>query len=70
MATKKYCLVALRVSPAEFERFQKLKDNGYSVRETFEIISEKCSSYPITIFSKKNGEPLMIPQNILSKKRR
>lgn len=70
MASNKYCLIALRVSPAEFERFQNLKSNGYSVRETFEIISEKCSAYPITIFSKKTGEPLVIPQNILCKKKR
>jgi len=66
----KYPLVAIRVSPAEFDRFQKFKEKGISAREIFEGISEKCSSFPITIFSKKTGEPFQIPHNILSKKRR
>jgi hypothetical protein len=70
MASDKYCRIYLRVSPAELERFKILSENGYSARETLEIISQKCTAYPITVFSKTTGEPILIPPNILSKKRR
>jgi hypothetical protein len=60
----------MRVSPAEFERFKLFKENGYSAREILEIVSEKCFESPIIIYSKKTREPLVIPSNIISKKRR
>ena len=70
MRQNDHCRIYMRVSPAEFERFKHLKENGYSAREILEIVSEKCFQSPIIIYSKKTREPLLIPSNILSKKRR
>lgn len=70
MRQNDHCRIYMRVSPAEFERFKIFKENGYSAREILEIINEKCSESPIIIYSKKTREPLQIPSNILSKKRR
>lgn len=70
MRQNDHCRIYLRVSPAEYKKFKVFKENGYSAREILEIVSEKCFESPITIYSKKTREPLLIPSNIISKKRR
>lgn len=61
------CRLYLRVSPGELKKFKFFQENGYSAREIFENIQKEI---PVTIVSKKTGEPLQIPPNILSKRRK
>ena len=67
MAQDQYPTIRIRVSPSEYKRFQLLRENGYSAREILEKISPNS---PINIISKKTGEPIQIPPNIICKKNR
>ena len=60
----KYCKLQVRVSEVEFNRFKHLNEHGFSTRKILEVITEKCSEFPITLFSAKTGEPIQIPPNI------
>jgi len=67
--------IYLRVSEFEWRKFQRLKDNGIGAREIFEIISnqclcEKCNKIEMVAFNKENGEPIIIPNKILTKRNR
>jgi hypothetical protein len=71
MATKTHPRIYVRVSPSEYKVFKMLKENGITVRQAFEKLGEHCVGYPISLFNKETGEPILIHKPlIITKKNR
>jgi group I intron endonuclease len=64
-----YYTLHIRVSPSELNKFKLLKEGGYSVRKVIELLlADSLNLPPITVYDKRNEEPLLIPRNILNQK--
>lgn len=63
----KYKKLQCKVASYEWDRFKDLESKGVTVRDVFEAFCDKCNGIKILIF--KDGVPIEIPSNILSKRK-
>ena len=72
MTEKKYFQLTISVSRFEFARFSELQKKGLSAREILEYSScpcDKCKGTSVIANDKENGEEILIPKGILSKRK-
>lgn len=67
MGQNDHPVIHLRTNHTEYKNFKTLQEHGYSNREVLEIALDSIEQ-TITVKSKKTGEPIRFPRNILSKR--
>ena len=69
--SKKYCQISFSVSQFEAKKFKEYSDKGISARKVLEYSScpcENCKGVVVSVFNNE-GEQILIPKNILSKRK-
>ncbi len=65
------CLIHLRVTPYEMERFLKFREQGISARQALQATGcpcEKCKGLEVIVYN-KTGDPVRIKKEAILTKR-